>query len=132
MSTAPSLPLENWLWSIQTRVEYCTLMASSDQSRKLMFRTITVAALAMFSPPPVIAAPEPTPIRVLFEATFCMPEIEIVPDTRMTAGLDDCMAEISADELVTVTGDALPPPVVPPPCVAHPARSNGAAEADCG
>src|SRR5262245_29822205 len=83
----------------------------------------------MFSPPPVIAAPEPTPMIVLLAVTFCIPEIAIDPETRITAGLDDCMAEISADELVTVTGGALPPPVVPPPCVAQPTRSNGAADA---
>jgi hypothetical protein len=53
----------------------------------------------------------------------------IVPDTRTTAALDDCTAELKAAAVVTVTGLALPPPDVPPPWVAQP-TSAGAAAAD--
>jgi hypothetical protein len=44
-----------------------------------------------------------------------MPLTVIMPLTRTTAGELDWMALISADEVDTVTGDALPPPVVPAP-----------------
>ena len=69
----------------------------------------------MFRPCPVIVADEPTPSMVLFEATFVMLDSEIVPDTRITAAPDAFAAATNADAVVTVTGDALPPPVVPPP-----------------
>ncbi|GAB2775450.1 hypothetical protein GCM10027199_58200 [Amycolatopsis magusensis] len=91
---------------------------------------ITLVALSTSSPPPVMVAPEPTPISVLFDFTSCMPLIEMVPLTRITAGLLDCIALISADELVTVTGEALPPPVVPAANpVGVPAAAAGPAEA---
>src|SRR5688500_14170890 len=129
MSTAPSLPWLKLLWSIQTRVEYCTLIASSPQLRKLTFRMITLLTLATLSPPPVMVALLPTPMIVLLAATFCMPLIEIVPDTRITREPLACMLLISADDVVTVTGEALPPPLVPPPCVAQPCKLNVAADA---
>ncbi|GLY47073.1 hypothetical protein Lesp01_07290 [Lentzea sp. NBRC 102530] len=83
----------------------------------------------MFRPCPVIAEEEPTPSIVLFDATFVMLGNEMVPDTRITAALDDFAAATNADAVVTVIGEALPPPVVPPPCVAQPTSPNGAAAA---
>ncbi|WP_327699172.1 hypothetical protein [Streptomyces sp. NBC_00459] len=56
-----------------------------------------------------------------------IPEQLIVPETRITDALPDEIALLSADALLTVTVEALPPPVVPPPCVAQPTRSVGAA-----
>ena len=43
---------------------------------------------------------------VLLAATRCMPLIAIMPLTRTTAGLLDCMALISADEVVTIISGA--------------------------
>ncbi|MFC7649452.1 hypothetical protein ACFQX6_60485 [Streptosporangium lutulentum] len=51
-----------------------------------------------------------------------MPEQEIVPDTRITAAPLAESALVSAEALLTVVDEALPPPVVPPPWVAHPTR----------
>ncbi|GAA0207683.1 hypothetical protein GCM10010492_01570 [Saccharothrix mutabilis subsp. mutabilis] len=84
-------------------------------------------ALEMFRPCPAMVAVEPTPMIVLFDVTFAMLDSVIVPDTRITAALDDWTAETNAEVVETVTGVALPPPVVPPPCVAHPSRLNEAA-----
>jgi hypothetical protein len=58
----------------------------------------------------------------LSDATRSIPEHEIVPDTRMTAGPLRDSALDRAEALVAVVAAALPPPVVPPPCVAHPTR----------
>src|SRR4026209_366047 len=84
MSTAPSLPLLRLLWSIQTRVEYCTLIASSFQSRNVRLRMMTFAASLTLTPQPTIVAPE-LPRTDLLEATRSMPEQEMVPETRMVA-----------------------------------------------
>src|SRR2546430_14778699 len=116
MSTRPSCALDSVLWAIQIRVEpCCTSIASSDEPRKLRFWMITLVTPDMSSPPPVMPEPEPTPMTVLLEATCCMPLTETMPLTRTTAGELDWMALIHADEVVTVTGVALPPPVVPAP-----------------
>src|SRR5688572_17419230 len=124
MSTAPSKLLVNELWSIQTRVEYWTLIASSSQSRKLTLRTMTLDASLMLSPHPAIVAPA-LPRMDLFDATRSMPEQEMVPETRITAGPDADSALVSAEALLTVVGEALPPPVVPPPWVPQPTRPPG-------
>ena len=50
-----------------------------------MLRMMTLETPLRFSPPPVMVAPEPTPMMVLLEATLFMPLSEIVPETRMTA-----------------------------------------------
>src|SRR2546423_12203628 len=67
------------------------------------------------SPPRVM--PEPHPPRMAFwlGPPFCWPRPEISPLRRTPAGELDWMALINADEVVTVTGVALPPPVVPAP-----------------
>jgi hypothetical protein len=56
----------------------------------------------------------------LFDATLCMPVMEIIPDTRMISRLLDCSALSSALALVTVTVEPPAPPVVPPFWLAHP------------
>src|SRR4029079_14581657 len=122
MSTAPSKPLENVLWSIQMLVaDSCTLMASSSQSRNVMLRMMTLRSPLMLNPQPTIVAPE-LPRIVLFERTRSMPEHEIVPEIRITDALDEPTAVVSALALVTVVVAALPPPVVPPFWVAQPTR----------
>jgi hypothetical protein len=122
MSTAPSKPLENVLWSIQMLVaDSCTLMASSSQSRNVMLRMMTLRSPLMLNPQPTTVAPE-LPRIVLFERTRSMPEHEIVPEIRITDALVAPSAEVSADALVTVVTAALPPPVVPPFWVAQPTR----------
>ncbi len=116
----------NELWSTQTLVaDSCTLMASSFQLRKLMLRMITFRLPLMLKPQPEIVADEPTPRMLLLLPTLSMPEQLIVPDTRITAALDELTAERSADSLVTVVEEALPPPVVPPFWVAQPTRPVG-------
>jgi len=60
------------------------------------------------------------PRMLLFEPTRIMPEHEIVPEMRMTAALVPETALVSEEALFTVTAEALPPPVVPPPWVAQP------------
>jgi hypothetical protein len=76
---------------------------------------MTLLTPLTLSPPPVIPEPDPTPMIVLLAATRCMPLIAIMPLTRTTAGELDCIALISVADVVTVTGEALPPPVVPVP-----------------
>src|SRR5688572_17916557 len=101
MSTAPSLPSVKLLWSIQTRVEYWTLMASSSQPRKVMLRMMTFEASETLRPQPEMVAPE-LPRMLLLEPTRSMPEQEIVPETRITAAFVPEIALVSADALVTV------------------------------
>src|SRR5215510_468056 len=82
MSTAPSKPLLNVLWSIQMLVaDSCTLMASSSQSRNVRLRSPLT-----LKPQPTIVAPL-LPRIVLLERTRSMPEHEIVPETRITDAL---------------------------------------------
>jgi hypothetical protein len=70
MSTAPSYPLLNELWSIQMFVDDdWTLIASSSQPVKFRFRMMTLRSSLRFNPPPVIVFPVPAPTIVLFEAT---------------------------------------------------------------
>src|SRR5262245_44264938 len=121
MSMAPSYPLDRVLWSIQTLVEYCTLIASSFHPEKVMFRMMTLLALETLSPHPVSAAPA-LPRIDLFEPTVIMPEQEMLPEIRTTRAVVPETALDSAEELVTVVAAALPPPVVPPPWVAQPTR----------
>jgi hypothetical protein len=109
------------LWSTQTRVEYCTLIASSSQSRKEMSRMMTLLALETFRPHPAMVAPE-LPRMVLSEPTVIIPEQEIVPEMRTTRAVVPETALDRAEELVTVVVAADPPPVVPPPWVAQPTR----------
>lgn len=116
ISTAPSYPLEKLLWSIQIFMELSwTLIASSDQLRKLRFWMITLVAPSTSRPPPVIPEPEPTPMTVLFDVTSFMPLTAIMPLTRITLAPLAFSAEVRADAVVTVTAEALPPPVVPAP-----------------
>src|SRR5688572_13632070 len=96
-------------------------MASSSQPRNVMLRIITLLALDTFRPQPEIVAPE-LPRIDLFEPTVIMPEHEIVPEMRTTLAVVPETALASADELVTVVAEALPPPEVPPPWVAQPTR----------
>src|SRR5688572_16580923 len=96
-------------------------MASSFQPRNVRLRMMTFLELLRVNPQPEIVAPA-LPRIVLFDATRSMPEQEIVPDTRITDALLELSALDNADELVTVVLDALPPPVVPPFCVAQPTR----------
>ena len=60
--------------------------------------------------PSISAAQRPQ--IVLFDPTVATPEIR--PDTWITAGVEPPAAALNADNEVTVTGLALPPPVVPP------------------
>ena len=111
-------PFEKLLWSIQTRVEYWTLTASSFQFRNVMLRMMTFDASETLRPQPEMTAPE-LPRMLLFEPTRIMPEHEIVPEMRMTAALVPETALVSEEALFTVTAEALPPPAVPPPWVAQ-------------
>src|SRR5262245_4349475 len=100
MSTAPSYPLLNELWSIQMLVaDSCTLIASSFQFRKFRLRMMTLRSPLTLNPQPAIVAPE-LPMTVLLERTRNMPEQEIVPDTRITAALDEPSALVRAEALV--------------------------------
>src|SRR4051812_27555889 len=108
MSTAPSCPWDNVLWSIQMFVaDDWTLIASSFQSRNVMLRMITLRSPLTFSPQPTIVAPA-LPMMVLFDRTRSMPEHEMVPDTRMTAAELEPTAVVNAEALVTVVVAALP------------------------
>ncbi|GAB3965785.1 hypothetical protein GCM10027615_11530 [Plantactinospora veratri] len=62
-------------------------------------------------------------------ATFCMPLIDRLPETRITRAPLACISLTNWLPLVTVTGEALPPPVVPPHWVAQPCMLNEAADA---
>jgi hypothetical protein len=84
---------------------------------------MTFRSPLMFRPHPAMVAPA-LPMMVLFERTRSMPEQEIVPDTRMTAGALAPTAAVRADALLTVVVAAEPPPVVPPFRVAQPTRSR--------
>jgi hypothetical protein len=114
---APSAPLKlKSLWSIQTLVDPSwRLIASSDQFLKFRFWMITLVTPSTSSPPPVMPEPDPTPMIVLSDATSCIPLIVTMPWTRITRGPLACMLLINAEPVVTVTGLALPPPVVPAP-----------------
>src|SRR3954464_11894078 len=82
---------------------------------------ITLAAPLIVNPQPTIEAPG-LPRIVLFDCTRSMPEHAMLPEIRITAALLDEIALVRADALVTVVAGALPPPGVPPFCVAQPAR----------
>jgi hypothetical protein len=60
------------------------------------------------------------PSMVVFEPTRISPLQERFPCTRTTFAVSFDTALVSADAEVTVTADALPPPVTPPFCDAQP------------
>ena len=73
----------------------------------------------------MVAVPPQAPRIVLFEPIVMSPEM--VPLTTMTRAVVPPAAELSALALVTVVDEAVPPPVVDPPCIAQPkaALSSG-------
>ncbi len=90
---------------------------------------MTLLAPLRLRPPPLIPEPEPTPRIDLLDFTACMPDSEMMPDTRMMVRLLDCSALSSAEALVTVTVEPPAPPVVPPFWLAQPIGLLSAADA---
>jgi hypothetical protein len=62
-------------------------------------------------------------MMVLFEPMLTLPTLSL-PLTTTTAGVSSSTADLKADAVETVTGVALPPPVVPPFCVAYPSGTE--------
>ncbi len=125
-STEPSPPEPKKLWSIQTFVEpSCTVIASSSQSSKFMFRMMTLPASLTLRPAPVSPEPVPTPTTVLSEATSFIPSgMESMPSTSRVSGSSDSSSSASVSPSVTVTVSPPAPPVVPPFSAAQPTGSS--------
>src|SRR5678815_5257556 len=117
-------------WSIQMcAAEFSIVIASAppEQSDGLSVQLLpTILRFFMmmfFEPciwmwPLIVAEPPQAPTMVLFDPTVTLPEM--VPLTTMTRAVDPPAALLRELSDVTVVDDAVPPPVVPPPCVAHP------------
>src|SRR5262249_27256584 len=87
MSISVSEALVKLLWSIQRWwAWWVTVIELTAALENAMLRTITLWTLLMVSPWAVIAAVDPRPMIVLFDATSASVESEIVPETWMISG----------------------------------------------
>src|SRR5690606_36832681 len=106
-------------WSTQTFVLSSIANASHlAHGENLRLRMMTFLFFLILMPPLVRPELAPTPRMDLLLPTSNTPHPLRMPETLITADAVPLTAAFNALQLVTVTEPALPPPAVPPFCVA--------------